>query len=159
MPHVPPLYMQIWQVMTNLTHRTYRTPPPLTSFFCTPMWFNTTNAKSYFATIEDLTTLGAMTADSTNEIRTLDGNHMKKINVTPFPYFWVDLNGDFTHLFVFLMCIHLYCLNTRFELSRYHSCVSGDVSPHARYLYASLLYASFWTFQPFQTWISNTSYT
>ena len=43
------------------------------------------NAKSYFATIEDMTTLGASTVDSTNEIRYVDGNDMKIINISPFP--------------------------------------------------------------------------
>ena len=98
-----------------------------------------------------MTTLGASTVDSTNEIRYVDGNDMKIINISPFPYFWVDLNGDFTHLFVFLMRIYLPCLNTRFERSWYAKRISGDVLLHAQYPYAIILYTSFLTFQPFQT--------
>ena len=44
-----------------------------------------TNAKRYCAIIKCKATLGALTVDSTDEIRKVAGNYMKRINVSPFP--------------------------------------------------------------------------
>ena len=57
----------------------------LIGFFCTPCDTKKLMPKAFLATIKDMTTLGASTVDSTNEIRYVDGNDMKIINISPFP--------------------------------------------------------------------------